>query len=103
MKPKIRGAFVIFVSNYRDTQYGSASYHAEWCVATKKYCLSNNSEKIRKFDSYEEAQAYIDSLTSKYKKNREHEIRYMRADNRRVSFYDVSSNSNALAIDLKCS
>jgi hypothetical protein len=106
----VKGYFVIAVNEYTDTQYGEKECPETWCVSSKKYCSAINTSKIRKFDSYERAQQYIDLLNPKYKKNREHEIKYLTVckwENNRPddgalgSWHDVTSTKDAIEIDLK--
>ena len=98
----VKGFFAIAVEGYYDTQYGHSDYPSVWCVGVKRYCNSSNTDKIRKFDSYEDAQEYIDKINPKYKKNRNHTIMYVTVGKRRTGYYPgVTSTRDGIDIDLR--
>ncbi len=74
---KIGGKYVIAIHGYKDTQYGEADYPTNWFVSKKRYTLGYHTDKIRKFNSYEEAEKYIRFRQPKYTKNRSFEIIYL--------------------------
>ena len=98
----VKGFFAIAVEGYYDTQYGHSSYPSMWCVGLKRYCNSSNTDKLRKFDSYEDAQQYIDKINPKYKKNGNHTIMYVTVGEREAHYYsEVTSTRDGIDIDLR--
>lgn len=94
--------FAIAVQDYIDPQYGAADYPDRWCVAEKRYCHSINYEKIRKFKTYQEAEDYIKSRRSRYKKGRNFSIMFAAILLRGgIAFYDVASPEEAEPIALR--
>jgi hypothetical protein len=77
LNPGIGGKFVIAVHGYKDTQYGEADYPSYWFVSGRKYTLGTNLDKIKKFDSFYDAEKYISSRQPKYTANRSFEILYL--------------------------
>lgn len=105
MKGSTRGQYVIAVYGYKDTQYGEADYPDSWFVSGKKYVLGKNISKIKKFDSYQEAEHYIKSRTSPYTRNRTFNILYLTGkwwikDQILSSFFSLEKKT-AEAIDME--
>ncbi len=98
LKEKVGGKYVIAVHGYNDTQYGEADYPNFWFVSGRKYALGSNIDKIKKFNSYQEAENYISSQKPQYTKNRTFEILYLtgkwwKKDEKLHSFYPLDDES----------
>lgn len=99
------GKFVIAVHKYKDTQYSCADYPNSWFVSHKKYALGNNLEKIRIFNTFEEAEIYIKERRPQYKTDRKFEVLYLTGkwweDNTELNNFFSLENVTSAELDEK--
>lgn len=58
----VRGYFVLLIKQYDSTMYVTDYHYTPWCIAEEKYCRYNRQDKIKKFDTYSEAEQFRNVL-----------------------------------------
>ncbi len=103
MTKQVKGYFVILIKQFDDTMFGAEYHYTPWCIAHTKYCRFHKVEKIKKFDSYEDAQRYIDTIRPTNSHDRDYEIAYLTynpSDNQRLSnWVQITGEADAINYD----
>ncbi len=107
---RVKGYFVLILKQLDDTMYGTDYHYTTWVVANNMFCRQNQAQKIKKFETFKEAERWIAQDLLNNSHERTFEIAYLTTINwdddannskKLKNWIQISSEEDALIFDVQ--